>query len=246
MKSWFAAAAVLGMAGVVAACSSTGGDDGDGGSGGKDPTGTGTNTTTGTMMTTSSTMATTSSSGNGGNGGAGGGATCENGVPGFQPACQNCLDANCCAEQQACGAEPQCTDLLECEVGCPQGDTACIDACIAAAPLGAPLLDDFDDCFGGPICGLADACNVPQAAICDSGFAFGSAQMPATAKQRVCAQCLGEPGCCEDFTACFADANCNTCLTTAPPGNQVACDATMLDEAANVCFGTTCMTECAP
>lgn len=240
MKSWFAAAAVLGMAGVVAACSSTGGDSGDGGSGGKDPTGTGTNTTTGSMVTSSSTMATTSSSS--GNGGAGGGAECVGGLMGAAPACQECLDANCCSQQQACAAEVQCTGLLDCEVNCPMGDDQCITDCIAAAPIGAPLLDALDDCFGGPICGLPDACNVPQqAAICDSGFAFGSEATPATPAQKVCAECLGQPGCCEDFTACFDDVNCNNCLIG---GDMAACDAGLLDEATNTCFTVTCAAEC--
>lgn len=224
---------------MVAACSSTGDGDGSGGTGGKDPTGT--NSTTGTMVTTGATMATTTTTTTTtGTGGAGGGAMCANGVPGFPPACQECLDASCCSQQQACAAEPECTGLLDCEINCPQGDAACIDACIAAAPVGEPLLNAFDDCFGGPICGLPDACNVPQQApICDSGLALPLDQKP-------CADCLGQPGCCEDVTACADDPNCLLCLTTNPPTpeSMAGCNATMLDEAVNVCFGTTCAAEC--
>lgn len=246
MKSWFAAAAVLGMAGVVAACSSTGSSDGDGGSGGKDPTGT--NSTTGNMVTTGATMATTTTTTGPGTGGAGGGAMCANGVPlpGAPPACQACLDESCCSQQQACAAEPQCPGLLDCQINCPMGpdQAACIQACIDAAPLGEPLLGALDDCFGGPICGAPDACNVApdvQAAICDSGFAFGSEAMPATPEQQVCAECLGQPGCCEDFTACFNEANCNACLIM---GDMAACTASTLDEATNICFTDTCAVQC--
>jgi hypothetical protein len=231
------------MAGVVAACSSTGDGDGSGGTGGKDPTGT--NSTTGNMVTTGATMATTTATTTGpGTGGAGGGAECAGALElsGVTPACNDCLNTSCCSQSQACAAEAECTGLLTCQVECPQGDQACLQACIDAAPVGAPLLESFDDCFGGPICGLPDACNVPQqAAICDSGFAFGGPDMPATPEQQVCAECLGQPGCCEDFTACFAEANCQACLIM---GDMAACTASALDEATQVCFTQTCAVEC--
>jgi len=238
MKSWFGAAAVLVMAGVVAACSSTGGDGGEGGEGGTDPTGTTGNTmttgsnmvTSGSNMVTSGSQMTTSSTMQMDCGGLS--------IP--DPTCQACLEASCCTELKNCDDEAECTGLITCQQGCAEGDQACIDACIAAAPVGAPLLDALDACLAGP-CG-AD-CGAGNGGICDSGLTF---QDPA------CDMCLGT-SCCDEWNACTGGTGpdgmpldavksqeCIDCVNgNAAPG--VDCTAA---EAGIACLQASCAAEC--
>jgi hypothetical protein len=51
-----------------------------------------------------------------------------------RPACQTRIDASCCAEEQACAADPDCVDFVSCLYDCPTPkDEICLNTCGAKA-----------------------------------------------------------------------------------------------------------------
>jgi hypothetical protein len=176
----------------------------------------------------------TGSSGVGANGGAGGSAQCDTMLPTHSPMCEVCAEISCCAQLMDCEAEPECVTEVLCRENCLPDDDVCLDACEAAAPVGHPVFIALKTCFFDP-CG--QSCGYAGTQICDSAFGLPGTD-PASV---VCAECLGAPGCCEDFKACGSDANCYECWISA---DMAACDATTLDEALEVCFTVTCADEC--
>jgi hypothetical protein len=55
-----------------------------------------------------------------------------------RPACQARIDASCCAEEQACGADQDCVDFVTCLDDCPDPtDDICLGGCGSKAPQAA-------------------------------------------------------------------------------------------------------------
>jgi hypothetical protein len=177
----------------------------------------------------------------GGSGGTGGVMDCGT-LTVADPVCQDCLTATCCAQLKACSDEIECIDLLNCESACV--DPTCIDTCVAAYPVGAPLVDAVNMCFGAcaPDCGGGSTVG-----ICDSGLTI--TDPPA------CEPCL-TANCCDEFVACSGgtDVNgnplddaqvleCIDCLNAGPGMDPPGADCVAAD-AAETCANTNCAVEC--
>jgi hypothetical protein len=66
------------------------------------------------------------------------------------PACQPCVDVDCCAQAKECGEDGECAQVINCRSACAAGDTKCQDACVTAAPsASATLFEAYDACFAG-------------------------------------------------------------------------------------------------
>lgn len=158
---------VLALSGLIAAgvaCGNSSDDEtGDGGSGGSGGSGSGTTKTsttktnssasTGTPTTTGSPTSTTGSAG------------CDTGVPGdIANGDQICIDCVYCSQENECNAEwtAYATDAdydayVACAMACPDGDTACFDACDAQYPETAELYVTAISCS---VCGACQTnCN---------------------------------------------------------------------------------------
>lgn len=61
-------------------------------------------------------------------------------------ACQTCLDASCCSENQVCSQDAACPSVLACGQACAANNTACVNACRAQSTSGAAALDAFTAC----------------------------------------------------------------------------------------------------
>jgi len=96
---------------------------------------------------------------------------------------------------------------------------------------------DFDSCNaclqssqGGPLCDalvscMNESCN-DGFEICDSGYQV---------TEQACAECLGEPACCQAFHDCSNDVDCDECLATGAP---TACESPLIpaiDECVATC-----------
>jgi hypothetical protein len=95
-------------------------------------------------------------------------------LPTGMPSCDSCIGQSCCVEDQRCGNDPQCLDLIMCMSECetappppPSGDAgargldagdedaaSCFVACEEQYPTAANELDQLDSCVGGS-CGAA-------------------------------------------------------------------------------------------
>jgi hypothetical protein len=89
------------------------------------------------------------------------------------PSCDSCIGQSCCAEDDTCGNDPDCLDLIMCMSECetvppspPSGDAGgrgldagaedagsddagtCLIACEERYPTGANELEQLDDCLG--------------------------------------------------------------------------------------------------
>ncbi len=194
--------------------------------------------------------------------GSGGGNGCDTGAKG-KIGDQVCTDCIGCAQQGPCNdkavacfqGNTDCNTYRQCLVGCigtcdtnknmsidMGAETDCFNACAgddthmgamtcqvkfaagAKAWLGYINCAYYDTC--GNNCGVGGL-------ICDSGW---------TNTSKTCADCLGK-NCCKEFTDCFKDANCKLCLPD-PMKQATACNATMLDEAANGCEANKCGMAC--
>lgn len=82
---------------------------------------------------------------------------------GTVPTCDACIEANCCAEDVGCtygmdvdhNGSSDCLDVLTCRQNCAVDDSACRDACDAAQPEGAALLNELFGCLSqacGGVC----------------------------------------------------------------------------------------------
>ncbi len=236
MKSWAFGAMVVSMF-AVAACGAkgtTGTTTGDsGGSGGTGTTGSNTtgSNTTGSNTTGSNTTGsnTTGSNTTGSNTTGAGGSGCAAAGQDFQiPECNDCVATNCCAEQTACDTGTECDTTFSCLAACASGDKACAMACGTASQQGAMDHDALITCLQG-------SCQMEctqGGKICDSGLA--------TPKKPACGDCLGM-SCCNEFTACTADAACKACVLT-PTG--AGCDMNALLKTANDCANAQCKMQC--
>jgi hypothetical protein len=86
----------------------------------------------------------TSTASSGSSGGAGGAMAtpttgsgepmCNLGLYPDRPACQTRIDGVCCAEEQACGSDPDCAALVDCFNACPDPkDEPCLNTCAMKA-----------------------------------------------------------------------------------------------------------------
>jgi hypothetical protein len=75
--------------------------------------------------------------------------------------CAQCIEANCCAPSQACGADPDCQDAFECIKDC-MGQLSCLSICIAknanAAALAACSSRSCNICSPQADCQLLGLC----------------------------------------------------------------------------------------
>jgi hypothetical protein len=77
------------------------------------------------------------------------------------PACDQCLEANCCAPDETCSTSQDCMDFVQCGNDCFNADggptQACFDACTTAHPTGAQQMSALDSCISsscGTACGM--------------------------------------------------------------------------------------------
>ncbi len=147
---------VLALSGLIAAGVACGNsesdDDGDGGSGGS-----GGETTSTTKTSSTSTKATTTTTGTPttNTSTSTGPMGCDTGEPGDvsvpDQVCIDCVictqtDPSCEADWQAYGTSPDYQAYVDCSNACPDGDTACFDACDAMYPETAGLFQDALSC----------------------------------------------------------------------------------------------------
>ena len=182
----------------------------------------------------------------GGAAGTGGGMCTTNQISIGDPACAACVDGSCCTELQACDGSQECLDFLGCAGACP--DQTCVDDCGAMFPVGAAQLADLQTCMQGS-CGVE--CGGGMAGTGGTGGMGGTGGTGGTGSDDICGTgvstgdlvcnaCLGG-GCCTEFTQCWNDPTCQTCLTG---GDPALCTGTMLDEVLIACWNDQCSAEC--
>jgi len=71
--------------------------------------------------------------------------------------CNNCMEAACCKESNACLGSNDCMDFVGCLSGCFPSDggapdSTCLSSCSSQYPTGYQLYDDFSSC-GDTKCG---------------------------------------------------------------------------------------------
>lgn len=76
------------------------------------------------------------------------GPACALGIDYGRSQCNTCMASSCCAEDNGCVADSQCTALLSCLNGC--ADQKCYTACENSYPQGATKLAAIESCMGGP------------------------------------------------------------------------------------------------
>jgi len=136
-------------------------------------------------------------------------------------ACAECMSGTaCCASATSCVADTDCTGCLSDSTG-------------AACATNVPYLE-VDSCLhDGDKCG-----KLCTFGICDSGLGYPS--LPA------CNFCLGQAdasgGCCEQTSACQADADCLDCITGVTSG--AACANNALFTAFTMCRADKCAADC--
>ena len=84
--------------------------------------------------------------GAGGTGGVGGGGSCDGRAWTDPGACEDCMQANCCAALKACGPGTDCDALLQCAAPCG-ADTSCIQSqCASELQAGGSALQALVAC----------------------------------------------------------------------------------------------------
>lgn len=160
---------------------------------------------------------------------------------GFPPACNDCMEASCCAQLQACDVGTECHACIFGDGPCSSAGQAALDALFnqcypqncQAICEGTPCgPDDFFcgsgecipqgwvcDGFGDCADGSDEFC---QGGICDSGLATGEPQLD---------QCLGD-FCCFEFEQCTQFAqDVESCWACLEAGGGPLCDDALS------CFG---------
>jgi hypothetical protein len=134
-----------------------------------------------------------------GGGGAGGGATCGYSTS-PDPACVECVQANCCAEAAACAANPDCPSYSACVRACDLYDLACYQQCDVALPDGAVDASALEHCEMGH-CNAA--CSWPPDTAC--GFYMLDEGCNVCAQAQCCAEgALMDPMDYAAFSVCIA------------------------------------------
>lgn len=110
------------------------------------------------------------------------------------PQCGACVESKCCAEADACRADPSCAALFDCETACKTNDAACRNACRAAHPVG-------DNAAAHAL----EACMTTSA---QCGAACSTCGGLADWQAKDCASCVLEK-CCTQARACADDDICS-------------------------------------
>ena len=131
------------------------------------------------------------------------------------PACDTCINANCCDETDACAADASCL--------------ACLDKPDGAGCATNPLVAAYRQCFTGMGTGECGAPCLP------AGFCSSHVSISPT-----CDACLST-NCCGSYDACNADATCSACLDDS---TQQACTTSALLGQFMQCFGGTGANQC--
>ncbi|NUP12835.1 MAG: hypothetical protein HOW73_42900 [Polyangiaceae bacterium] len=189
-------------------------------------------------------------------GGSGGGTpTCD--TSGIQdPACSDCVQANCCAEFGACLDDATCAGCLAdnsdpaCETNAPLGAIGdCLNAFCTDECLGGPAIEPSCDapavapsagaCFtpakGGCNPVTNDGCDTAAGEACD--FGGDSFQCyPAPNDQALCDEC-GAAGFCQGTMTC-TDANAGQCVRFCCDDGDCGtgvCDTTLTGTTVGLC-----------
>jgi hypothetical protein len=125
------------------------------------------------------------------------------------PACEMCLEGNCCSQLQHCTGQNPCGQYLQCIQGCT--NPTCQHACQNALPQGSQQYTNLLNCESNQ-CGTE--CHTTNG-ICDSGLGSGVAACDACLGNSCCMQydaveAEGQPG-IDDLTACFQNPNDPAC-----------------------------------
>ncbi len=133
--------------------------------------------------------------------------------------CDDCVKANCCAQNQACAADPACVGIVTCAGPCK--DSACTAACESGLPaaavtkfeaaMGCDLASCQPECFGGSTTSSSSSSSTTAAGTGSStGSGMGSCHPPCLSNQS-CVE-AGPPG--SGVFVCSGDACANvTCPT---------------------------------
>jgi uncharacterized membrane protein YgcG len=78
--------------------------------------------------------------------GSSGGKTCQQAITTGSVACDACLAAQCCQEDNACGNSTDCVSEIACVSGCASGDNTCVSSCRSAHPTGDTYLVAWATC----------------------------------------------------------------------------------------------------
>jgi hypothetical protein len=62
------------------------------------------------------------------------------------PACDTCMNANCCTQNATCSNNPDCFGLVSCAAPCPPTDQQCRSDCIAQHPNGSVDFTSLNQC----------------------------------------------------------------------------------------------------
>jgi hypothetical protein len=141
------------------------------------------------------------------------GVICDSGLQiSSNPACGDCLGAQCCDEYTACVNDASTPSCLDCITGAVT--MGCENNAALQAAATCRTTKCADDCGGQ---------------ICDSGLSTSN---------KACDACLGDK-CCDPIKACQNDVNCfEKCLTTDMP--DASCATDMLYQAVKTCWNTNC------
>jgi hypothetical protein len=171
------------------------------------------------LETLSTCVETSCSSACGGGGGGTGGSPSACGFASGNTTCDSCLDTNCCADANACLADKNCTDYLDCAYAC--SDAACESACKAAHPSGAAKLDVLSTC-------ATTSCGTACGGSGGGGTGGGGSSCGLTSGDPTCDACL-DTSCCAQTTTCLGSKDCLAVVgcydTCADAACAAACDA---------------------
>ena len=158
------------------------------------------------------------------------GSQCGN-VPVGGAACLACVDEHCCAEAEACGAEPACVALALCRAGCASGDVECLTGCSSIHASGAAVWSALEACYEAP-CGSACASTAGtggSGGVAGSGGEGGSGGVAGSGGSSGTGGATGGTG---------GSGGCSI------QSSDAACDACMHDRCINECVACTSNTEC--
>jgi len=177
--------------------------------------------TGGTTSSSSSSSGTTSSSSS-----SSGSQDCGSFQISDEPACQSCLETQCCAQLLACDTGTDCANLIDCANNCDPDDQTCIDGCLTQYQAGQPAYAALFNCLEPAIQGpCADSC--ASTTICNSEL---------TMESEAAIECINT-NCCDSFDPCAEDIDCNACLQDP---ELTGCDTNTLYAAYNTCMDTNC------
>jgi hypothetical protein len=145
------------------------------------------------------------------------------------PMCQSCADGACCGQLQVCDNGTPCGNLLDCLMKC-QTDVNCEAQCQMQFSAGLQNAEALESCYQASCSQTTPQC-ASGSSICTTGASTGNL---------LCDACLGVT-CCQQITACLADAACTMCLMSSNP--PTSCQENMLLNSLTQCFSQ-CSSQC--